>query len=89
MKGSVDLPAIVDNDCIKKTEILPQPEHNPPLAMAAAVKMIEIYMILEQVRWNFQILIVTLTNALGFVLDQRPFKNTCRGFFPELPSARS
>lgn len=48
--GSVDLPVIVDNEYIKKTEILPQPEDNPPLAMAAAVKMIEIYMVLEQVR---------------------------------------
>ena len=34
---------------IKKTEILPQPEDDPPLAMAAAVKMIEIYIVLEQV----------------------------------------
>ncbi len=48
--GSVDLPVIVDNEYIKKTEILlPQPEDDPPLAMAAAVKMIEIYMVLEQV----------------------------------------
>ncbi|KAI1616434.1 fungal-specific transcription factor domain-containing protein [Exophiala viscosa] len=46
---SVDLPVIVDNEYIKKTEILPQPEGDPPLAMAAAVKMIEIYMVLEQV----------------------------------------
>ncbi|KIV97515.1 hypothetical protein PV10_01262 [Exophiala mesophila] len=46
---SVDLPAIVDNVYIKKTEILPQPEDDPPLAMAAAVKMIEIYIVLEQV----------------------------------------
>ncbi|KAF1814417.1 hypothetical protein P152DRAFT_512783 [Eremomyces bilateralis CBS 781.70] len=46
---SVDLPVIVDNEYIKKTEILPQPEGNPPLAMAAAVKMIEIYIALEQV----------------------------------------
>jgi hypothetical protein len=30
-------------------EILPQPEGDPPLPMVAAVKMIEIYMILEQV----------------------------------------
>ncbi|EHY58228.1 hypothetical protein ABEF92_006017 [Exophiala dermatitidis] len=46
---SVDLPVIVDNEYIKKTQILPQPEDSPPLAMAAAVKMIEIYMVLEQV----------------------------------------
>ncbi|EXJ84012.1 hypothetical protein A1O3_04679 [Capronia epimyces CBS 606.96] len=45
---SVELPVIVDNEYIKKTEILPQPEGDPPLAMAAAVKMIEIYMVLEQ-----------------------------------------
>ncbi|KAK4941607.1 hypothetical protein LTR10_018484 [Elasticomyces elasticus] len=46
---SVDLPVIVDNEYIKKAEILSQPEGDPPLAMAAAVKMIEIYMVLEQV----------------------------------------
>ncbi|KAF7561742.1 hypothetical protein G7046_g2399 [Stylonectria norvegica] len=46
---SVDLPVIVDNEYIKKTEILPQPGSDPPLAIAAAVKMIEIYMVLEQV----------------------------------------
>jgi len=48
-KGSVDLPVIVDNEYIKKTEILPQPESDPPLAIAAAVAQIEIYVVLEQV----------------------------------------
>ncbi len=47
--GSVDLPVIVNNEYIKKTEILPQPDDDPPVAMAAAVKTIEIYMVLEQV----------------------------------------
>jgi hypothetical protein len=40
---------IVENEYIRKTEIVSQPEDKPPLAMAAAVKTIEIYMILEQV----------------------------------------
>lgn len=47
--GSVDLPIIADNEYITKTEILPQPESNPPVVMAAAVKITEIYMVLEQV----------------------------------------
>ncbi|OCF54409.1 hypothetical protein L486_07957 [Kwoniella mangroviensis CBS 10435] len=46
---SVELPAVVDNGMITKTEILPQPEDNPPVIMAAAVKMVEIYIVLEQV----------------------------------------
>jgi len=86
--GSVDLPVIVDNEYIKKTEILPQPEDDPPVAMAAAVKMIEIYMVLEQVRDDPMPFGLTLTHAPGAVCDQRPVKNTGRRFFSERPSAR-
>nr|XP_019047902.1 hypothetical protein I302_04522 [Kwoniella bestiolae CBS 10118]OCF26832.1 hypothetical protein I302_04522 [Kwoniella bestiolae CBS 10118] len=46
---SIELPVVVDNGMITKTEILPQPEDNPPVIMAGAVKMIEIYIVLEQV----------------------------------------
>ncbi|WWC73361.1 uncharacterized protein I206_107328 [Kwoniella pini CBS 10737] len=46
---SIELPAVVDNGMITKTEILPQPEDNPPVIMAGAVKLIEIYIVLEQV----------------------------------------
>lgn len=48
--GSVELPVIVDNAYITKTAILSQPQSRPPVAMAAAVKITEIYMVLEQVR---------------------------------------
>jgi hypothetical protein len=79
--GSVDLPVIVDNEYIKKTEILPQPEGDPPLAMAAAVKMIEIYMVLEQVRCARTPMNLTLSHAPGAVCDQCPVKNARRRFF--------
>ncbi|WRT68787.1 uncharacterized protein IL334_005767 [Kwoniella shivajii] len=46
---SIELPAVVDNEMITKTEILPQLEDDPPVIMAAAVKTIEIYIVLEQV----------------------------------------
>lgn len=81
--GSVDLPVIVDNKYIKKTEILPQPEDDPPVAMAAAVKMIEIYMITEQVCYDPIQLYLKLTHAPGLVCDKHPGKNTCRRFFFE------
>lgn len=76
--GSVDLPVIVDNEYIKKTEILPQPEGDPPLAMAAAVKMIEIYMVLEQVRRAPMPLNLTLSHTRGAICDQCPVKNARR-----------
>ncbi|WWC64303.1 uncharacterized protein I303_106913 [Kwoniella dejecticola CBS 10117] len=46
---SIELPAVVDNGMITKTQILPQPDDDPPVIMAAAVKTIEIYIVLEQV----------------------------------------
>lgn len=86
--GSVDLPVIVNNEYIKKTEILPQPEDDPPVAMAAAVKTIEIYMVLEQVCYDRVHFHLILTHAPGLVCDQRPGTNTCRRFFSKRPSAR-
>lgn len=65
---SVDLPVIVDNEYIKKTQILPQPEDSPPLAMAAAVKMIEIYMVLEQVRCDLMPSGLIIESFLRFCL---------------------
>ncbi|KIV79063.1 hypothetical protein PV11_06650 [Exophiala sideris] len=68
---SVDLPVIVDNEYIKKAEILSQPEGDPPLAMAAAVKMIEIYVVLEQVVSAINAPSRT-TPAAAFSLDDSP-----------------
>ncbi|KAK6904455.1 hypothetical protein I203_105268 [Kwoniella mangroviensis CBS 8507] len=50
---SIELPAVVDNGMITKTEILPQPEDNPPVIMAAAVKMVEIYIVLSGINAPF------------------------------------
>ncbi|KAF4126552.1 Fungal trans [Geosmithia morbida] len=46
---NVDLPIVISNEYIRKTEILPQPDDSPPLAIAAAVKTLQIYIVLEQV----------------------------------------
>lgn len=75
--GSVDLPVIVDNEYITKTEILPQPEDDPPMAMAAAVKMTEIYMVLEQVRSVLLVFNLMLRLAPGAICNQCSIKNSC------------
>lgn len=72
---------IVDNEYIKKTEILPQPEDDPPLAMVAAVKTIEIYMVLEQVRCGSCYQTSSLSHDLGVVYNQCPNQDTCRRLF--------
>lgn len=85
--GSVDLPVIVDNEYIKKTEILPQPESDPPLAIAAAVTKIEIYMVLEQVSsLPFHSHGCHIEPFPGLVCHQRPIENTSGCLFPERPA---
>ncbi|WVQ81680.1 hypothetical protein IAT38_003805 [Cryptococcus sp. DSM 104549] len=46
---SIEFPAMVENSRITKAEILPQPEDEPAVSMCAAITILEIYMILEQV----------------------------------------
>lgn len=58
--GSVELPVIVDNEYITKTTILAQPESSPPVAMAAVVKITEIYMVLEQVSYVPEAILILL-----------------------------
>ncbi|RAO70505.1 uncharacterized protein BHQ10_006517 [Talaromyces amestolkiae] len=69
---SVELPAIVDNQYVTKAAILPQPESSPPVAVAAAVKITELYMVLEQVLSAINA--PSKTAAAAFSLDCRPFE---------------
>ncbi|OKL61515.1 hypothetical protein UA08_03104 [Talaromyces atroroseus] len=69
---SVELPVIVDNEFITKTAILSQPESSPPVPMAAAVKITEVYMVLEQVLSAINA--PSKTAAAAFSLDDRPFE---------------
>ncbi|KAH7014183.1 uncharacterized protein B0I36DRAFT_48499 [Microdochium trichocladiopsis] len=70
---SIVLPVAVDNEYIKKTEILPQPESNSPLAIAAAVTTIEIYIILEHVWFPF-----SLNNVVVLNLNHRSCRLSMR-----------
>lgn len=74
--GSVDLPVMADNAYIKKTQILPQPESDPPLAIAAAVTNIEIYIVLEQVISSYlSCHDYHSKRHVGLINDQRPINN--------------
>ncbi|OCF34177.1 hypothetical protein I316_04127 [Kwoniella heveanensis BCC8398] len=70
---SIELPAVVDNGMITKTEILPQPVDSPPVIMAAAVKMIDLYIILEQVLSAINAPLITISQRfdLGFIPRRR------------------
>ncbi|WVF67228.1 hypothetical protein IAT40_001976 [Kwoniella sp. CBS 6097] len=70
---SIELPAVVDNGMITKTEILPQPIDSPPVIMAAAVKMIDLHIILEQVLSAINAPLITISQRfdLGFISRRR------------------
>ncbi|WVQ94815.1 hypothetical protein IAU59_001898 [Kwoniella sp. CBS 9459] len=70
---SIELPAVVDNGMITKTEILPQPIDSPPVIMAAAVKMIDLHIVLEQVLSAINAPLITISQRfdLGFIPRRR------------------
>ena len=49
MKGNVDPPAQVSDECITKTEILPQPIGSPAMAIAAGIVLNEVFWVMENV----------------------------------------
>ncbi|WVQ72168.1 hypothetical protein IAR50_001713 [Cryptococcus sp. DSM 104548] len=60
---SVDFPAVIDNEYITKSAMGPQPDDRPPVIMAGAIKILETFIILDQV--------LSIINAPANPISQR------------------